>query len=279
MPSLVIWSPESMLRNLVLVGWVRVWWGLRQCWWRRWRWPQVAVTLVVWCGAGLAVCLCVSIQPLTDVQPSPGQSSQPQDTPHEQAYDYTSYEKNNVSSYEKNNVYVEDVRNRNTLPNSLEVNGVNKEQKISNLHHPENDLQNKKNRDGNLENFQKVNLSHHNTNRDLLNNVFKVTTNDSFKSNIKNNNHSNNYNTQQTISEKFIAKNPLPAKSNNSKERRASREKTHPSDNVKNKAAPDEEVKENAIAPRVILLLTTWRSGSTFMGELLASALPRTFYR
>ncbi|XP_045138943.1 uncharacterized protein LOC123520593 isoform X2 [Portunus trituberculatus] len=36
--------------------------------------------------------------------------------------------------------------------------------------------------------------------------------------------------------------------------------------------------KLNQGAPRVILLLTRWRSGSTFLGELLASAVPETFY-
>ncbi|KAK7080957.1 hypothetical protein SK128_011301 [Halocaridina rubra] len=31
--------------------------------------------------------------------------------------------------------------------------------------------------------------------------------------------------------------------------------------------------------PRIVILWTTWRSGSTFLGQLLASALDETFYR
>ena len=35
----------------------------------------------------------------------------------------------------------------------------------------------------------------------------------------------------------------------------------------------------NQGAPRLILLLTRWRSGSTFLGELLSTAVSETFYR
>lgn len=41
----------------------------------------------------------------------------------------------------------------------------------------------------------------------------------------------------------------------------------------------DEKKKQNKGPPRAILLLTRWRSGSTFMGELLTTAVPETFYR
>lgn len=41
----------------------------------------------------------------------------------------------------------------------------------------------------------------------------------------------------------------------------------------------NESTRANQGAPRVILLLTSWRSGSTFLGELLATAVPETFYR
>lgn len=37
--------------------------------------------------------------------------------------------------------------------------------------------------------------------------------------------------------------------------------------------------KESNKPPRAVLLLTRWRSGSTFVGEILATALPHTFYR
>ncbi|XP_069945448.1 uncharacterized protein [Cherax quadricarinatus] len=41
---------------------------------------------------------------------------------------------------------------------------------------------------------------------------------------------------------------------------------------------PEEKEQGQQGSPRVILLLSSWRSGSTFLGELLANALPRTFY-
>ncbi|KAK8405365.1 hypothetical protein O3P69_001722 [Scylla paramamosain] len=58
----------------------------------------------------------------------------------------------------------------------------------------------------------------------------------------------------------------------------------HDSDNGLTGERDENELKingssrQNQGAPRVILLLTSWRSGSTFLGELLATAVPETFY-
>lgn len=95
--------------------------------------------------------------------------------------------------------------------------------------------------------------------------------------------HSDHHHAHKAIHgiDNIVAKNPLPAKLN-TRDEGGTRQtnKTHAIENVNYVGASGRvEVKENDDAPRVILLLTSWRSGSTFMGELLSSAVPETFYR
>lgn len=285
-----------MLRDVVFAGWVRVWWRRWQWWWWRWQWLRVVVTVVVWGGTGLAVCRYWRIPLRPDAHPAGGDFVQPPHTLQGQASGYRSSQASeDVSDHRvpMNNFKAENRHGGQYDTNRLSVinlhaSDVNQKRLVNSLNPHVRGLQHQQDSakypDTSLT-FHGVGLNNHNTSLDLLTEVFTTSRkeNDEPINTAGHDTHSNRHHTLKMSPgmNSIFAKNPLPAKVN-TRERGGARQtnKTSATDNESYVGASQgEKVKEQHGAPRVILLLTSWRSGSTFMGELLASAVPETFYR
>lgn len=285
-----------MLRDLVFSGWMRVWWRRWQWWWWRWHWLPVVVTVAVWGGMGLALCRYWRIPLRPHAHPGGGDPIQNPHMLHSQASGYRSSQSSEDASDRLapiNNIKAENrhVAHYDTTRLSvinLHMSDVSQKRLSNSLKSPhDSGLQyqqdSAKYSDTSIT-FHGIGLDNHNTNLDLLTEVSTSTKdNDIPKHMAIHDNHSNRHHTLKLSygTNNIFAKNLLPAKSNTEEKDEARQtNRTTATDNESYvRASQGEKVKEQDGAPRVILLLTSWRSGSTFMGELLASAVPETFYR
>ena len=270
-------------------GWLRVYWRRWQWWWWKWHWLRMVVVVVVWGGAVLAMCRYWRVPLLSHTYHGSRDPFHISHSYNDQGFGYTGSQGLSSDRVQRHPEHM------NGLEPGKEYHGryVTIQQKLN--QHPD-DVSYKHS----VKSFKPINVIKPHIyslgyNNSLHSQDIKfdypdsnsISANESFiGKEVRSRSLKDNHKTY--IKDRYyVIDNTVPNKStqsrnvsNGAKEEGHRENQTFMTNKRSNNVSKiDENIKQNKDPPRVILLLTTWRSGSTFLGELLATAVPETFYR